>query len=482
MGDHEIDRMPGLAAVVAVQIAGAGKTRGQRAGRNHFDPELVLLLAQRVAVQTIPLRPAGREIADLIRIAADRPRLGDQVDAGAAAGRARRQFGADAIERIAAVGLVEVEAAVLATVAQHRGQVETEAVHAERIAPISQRIDDQILRDRMTGVVVAADAGVVPRVLKVAAERIIGRIVEAAERQQVVHGQAVGAAPGAAFAGVVVDHVDIDLDAGVVERLDHRLPFAGRAAGALVESVTAIGREVVQGHVAPVVVVRGRIRIDIVLVVLGFLHRQEFHRGHPERGQRRGLARGAEVGAAFGGGHAGVVAGQAAHVHFVDHLVLERAGGLAAERRGVGEQGHALARAGAAVLVAMGRAAGVDRAVGAGGGVRVLADLARIRIEQQLVRIEAVAGAVDIADEAGAAALGPGRVVRPVRAPGAIAVVDRAGDAVAVLDRRHRDRLRPHLAGRVLGQHQLGDFLRARRRLVQPYFDPGGARGIHAEI
>ncbi|EEF93600.1 hypothetical protein CATMIT_01768, partial [Catenibacterium mitsuokai DSM 15897] len=280
---------------------------------------------------------------------------------------------------------------------------------AERVAPIGQRIDDQVLRDRMAGVVVAADAGVVPRVFVVAGQRVIGRVVEAAERQQVVDAESVAAAPGAAFAGVVVDHVDVDLDAGVVEGLDHRLPLARRPAGGFIEGVAAVRGEVVQGHVTPVVVAHGRIRVDIVLVVLRLLHRQELDRGDAQRSQRRGLARGALVGAALGRGHAVVVAGQAAHVDLIDHFVLERARRLAADGGGIGRQRDALVRAQAAVLVAVGGAAGVDRAVGAGGGVGILADLARVRVDQQLVGIEAVAGVVDVADEAAGAAFAPGR-------------------------------------------------------------------------
>jgi hypothetical protein len=53
-----------------------------------------------------------------------------------------------------------------AGVAEHRGEVEAEAVDAERVAPVGQRVDDQVLRDRVARVVVAADAGVVPGILQ----------------------------------------------------------------------------------------------------------------------------------------------------------------------------------------------------------------------------------------------------------------------------------------------------------------------------
>ena len=50
-------------------------------------------------------------------------------------------------------------------------------------------------------------------------------------------------------------------------------------------------------------------------------------------------------------------------------------------------------------------------------------------IDEELVRVEAVALRVDVGHEARARALGPRRVVRPVRAPRAVAVVDGARDA-----------------------------------------------------
>ena len=80
VGDHEVDRMPGLAAVVTVQIRRAGEAAGQLARGHGFHAQLVLLLAQGIAVLAVPLGPAGREAADLVGVAADRPRLGDQVD------------------------------------------------------------------------------------------------------------------------------------------------------------------------------------------------------------------------------------------------------------------------------------------------------------------------------------------------------------------------------------------------------------------
>ena len=247
-------------------------------------------------------------------------------------------------------------------------------IDAERVAPVGERVDDQVLRGTVAGVEVATDAGVVPRILEVGGERVVGRIVEPAEGLDVVDGEPVAAAPGAALAGVVVDHVDPDLDADIVEGLDHRLPFARRATRRLVGRIAPIRREVVQRHVAPVVVAGVRRRIDIVGVVLRFLHRQELDGGDAEPREVRRLQRRAGIRASLGGRHRGVVHRQAAHVHFVDHVVLQRARRFRADRGGARREHDALRRARAAVLVAMRGAAGIHRAVEARRHLRIVAD------------------------------------------------------------------------------------------------------------
>ncbi|WP_431477682.1 hypothetical protein [Massilia eburnea] len=56
------------------------------------------------------------------------------VNTAAARRRAWRQFRRNAVQGIATVRFVEVEAAVLAGVAQHRGQVVAEAVHTPSLS------------------------------------------------------------------------------------------------------------------------------------------------------------------------------------------------------------------------------------------------------------------------------------------------------------------------------------------------------------
>ena len=156
-----------------------------------------------------------------------------EVDAAAAGCGTLRQLTQDAIERRIAIGAAEIEAAGGAGVAQHRSEVEAEAVHAHGVAPVGERIDDEVLRHRVVGVVVAAHARVVVRVLHVRGQLVVSRVVEPAPGEDAISGRIVRV-PRPALAGMVVHHVDVYLDALVVEGLHHGLEFAGRATRRLV--------------------------------------------------------------------------------------------------------------------------------------------------------------------------------------------------------------------------------------------------------
>ena len=103
-----------------------------------------------------------------------------------------------------------------------------------------------------------------------------------------------------------------------------------------------------------------------------------------------------------GGGNAAVVLSQASHVHFIDDVVFLRAGGLGADALTYWHPQDALWRHRAAIAVTVASPGGIDRAVGPSGVDRVLADFVRIRVDQQLVGIEAVALGVHVGDKAGA--------------------------------------------------------------------------------
>ena len=75
-----------------------------------------------------------------------------------------------------------------------------------------------------------------------------------------------------ALGGVVVDHVDHHLDAGIVQAADHGLPL-GQVAGG---QIARLGREEADRVVAPVV---GQLALDQMPVLDEGVHRQELDRG-----------------------------------------------------------------------------------------------------------------------------------------------------------------------------------------------------------
>src|SRR5262249_28496851 len=144
VGDQEVDRVPRLAAVGLVEVRRARDAGGQLARRDGCDASAVLRLAEGVAIDAVPLRPTPGKAADLEgAITAGCPGLGDEVDARAALVGPARQLIHGPVERVLGIELVELEAALLARVAQHRGQVEAEAVDTHRVPPVVERVDDE---------------------------------------------------------------------------------------------------------------------------------------------------------------------------------------------------------------------------------------------------------------------------------------------------------------------------------------------------
>src|SRR4051812_37339115 len=109
-----------------------------------------------------------------------------------------------------------MEAAVLAGITQYGCEIETEAVDPQSLTPVSEGIDDEVLSDCICGVVVAANSGVIPRVLAISSERVVSGIVETPPTQQIVSA-AVRGMPGIAFTGVVIDDINEDLQPSGVE-------------------------------------------------------------------------------------------------------------------------------------------------------------------------------------------------------------------------------------------------------------------------
>ena len=99
---------------------------------------------------------------------------------------------------------------------------------------------------------------------------VIGGVVDALERQR--------RAAFVAFGRVVVDDVEDDLEAGLVEARHHLLEFA-QAVGA-VGGVARVGREEADRVVAPIV---GQTLLEQMTVVDEGVDRQQLDRGHAER-------------------------------------------------------------------------------------------------------------------------------------------------------------------------------------------------------
>ena len=123
MGGDEIDAGPRPASALLEEVADPVTRR-----RKFRQLALVALpiAPHGIAIAVVPLRPAGREAADLIAAGADVPGLGDQLDP--------RQDGvlAAGVEEAAAL----VEAMRLA--AQDRRQIEAEAIHLHLRRPSSE--------------------------------------------------------------------------------------------------------------------------------------------------------------------------------------------------------------------------------------------------------------------------------------------------------------------------------------------------------
>ena len=199
---------------------------------------------------------------------------------------------------------------------------------------------------------------------------------------------------------MVVDDVDEDLEAGGVEGLDHGDPFAGGAAGGLVGGVAAVGREEVDGVVAPVIMQSAK-GGQVVEGVLGFVDGEEFDGGNAEAGKVGRSEGGAGEGALEAGGHSGVILRETAEVDLVDDVVFKRSGGLGAEVGGGEVEDDAFGGEGAGVDGAIGRAGLVRGGVGERGRHRIVADFERVGVEEEFVGVEAIAGGVNVGEETG---------------------------------------------------------------------------------
>ena len=230
VGGDEVDARERAPPGVLVEVGGARQPAGELAERGLAAPEVT----DGVAVLAVPLRPLRREVADLVATRADVPGLGDQLDLAH-----DRVLLHELEERRQPVDVVELAG-------QRRGEVEAEAVDVHLGDPVAQRVHDQLQRVRVAGVEGVPGAGVVHVVLRlVVDDAVVGGVVDALEAQRGAEVVALG--------GVVVDHVEDDLDARGVHRLDHRLELLHLLAAVAHGGVVGVRREEAEGVVAPVV-------------------------------------------------------------------------------------------------------------------------------------------------------------------------------------------------------------------------------------
>ena len=386
-------------------------------------------VAHGVAVDPVPLRPEHREVADLVAARADVPRLRDQLHLG------EHRVLVDRVEE----GREAVDVVELAR--ERRGEVEAEAVDVALDHEVAQRVHDQPQHRRMDGVERVARPGEVHVEAPVVGhEPVVARVVDALEREHRAEVVALG--------GVVVDDVEDHLDPGAVERLHHPLELAHLLAARARRRVEGVRREEADRGVAPVV---GQAALGEELLVGDVVHREQLDGGDAEVAEvrDRGLGGEARVRAAQVLAHAGHQLREALHVHLVDHRLVPRRRRRPValpEERVVDDD--ALRDRGGVVLVV--RDAGRPSS-SALGPVRqrvaaLLVDRAldrlRVRVDEELRRVEAVArGRVVGAVHAVAVAL-PGADAGQVAVPVERRPLGRRGSASRRRLRR-RGRARP---------------------------------------
>ncbi len=155
---------------------------------------------------------------------------------------------------------------------QGRRKVESKAIDVHLLHPVAQAVHDQLQHLGVAHVQGVAGAGEVHVVARIVLNQpVVGGVVEALERQR--RPQLV------AFRRMVVDHVQNDLDAVLVQRFHHRLELADLLATVAAARVLGLGCEEVNRVVAPVVV---EALAHQVLAIDVRMYRQKLHRGNAE--------------------------------------------------------------------------------------------------------------------------------------------------------------------------------------------------------
>ena len=384
----------------------------------------------RVAKPVVPLEPARRETAQLIPAGAEIPGFGDQLHTGQ-----HRVLG-DGLEKCAA----GIEA-VLGT-AQHAGQVEPEPVDMHVVHPVTQAVHHELQHARLTQIQRIAATGVI--------DVGIGALVRQPVPRCVVQPPPAQRRPGlVGLAGVIEDDIEDHFDAGPVQGSHHGPKLIAHGARVGRRRITGLRAKEAERVVAPVIDEPPVRQVPLVQVLV---HRQQADRGDAEPLQMRQDRRvgKAGIGAAHRFGNAGMQAGEALDMQFVQHGLGRRAlgrcivdpVGVVIDHPGLQRMGRVVARIGPRRFVRIGAQVIV-------APLEAADDFARPRVEQQLVRIEAMAMVGP------PWTLCPQSVDQSRSGPGQVAVPDVAGVA------GQRDPLQFMFAPRV--EQAQFDALRVRR-------------------
>ena len=101
---------------------------------------------------------------------------------------------------------------------QRTGEIEPKPIDMHLGHPISQAVHQHLQDSRMSHIkriAATGEIGVIPSILVI--QQVVARIVDPAPRKR--------RPPFIPFRGMVIDHIQNDLDSGGMQRADHRFEF-----------------------------------------------------------------------------------------------------------------------------------------------------------------------------------------------------------------------------------------------------------------
>ena len=315
MRRHKIHRRPCGPPVMVEVIRRPQQTRGQilRALRVSA-PEP----AHPVAVLIVPFRELGRELTQLIATRPNIPWFGNQPRA------AQNRILPQRIEEPAP----RIKPLILT--AKRGGEIKPEPVHPNDLNPIAQAVQYHAHHIR------------VRQVQSVSRTRIIGIISRLTRHQAVIAGivqpaKAQRRAKVIGLGGVVIDHVQNDLDAHFMQPLDH----IAETRTARRPEIPRLGREKADGVISPIV---AQATAQQKRIIQKALNREQFNRGDPQPQQMfdhrirdQAFIRSAQLRL-----DQRMFAGQPFDMGLIDHRVGPRASGAVdGINRQVGDRHHA---------------------------------------------------------------------------------------------------------------------------------------------